>query len=71
MSMTGTFTLHGVAKEVTWEVKVKKAGNVITGLATLKDMRYDDFKITRPNIGGFVSVDEVVTLQVTIVAVAA
>lgn len=68
MTMTGRFTLHGVEKEVTWEVRAKKAGGVITGLATLKDIRYDDYKIARPNIGGFVSVEETVTLQVTIVA---
>jgi polyisoprenoid-binding protein YceI len=59
--------LHGVQKEVTWDVKAMRQGNVMTALATL-EMLYSDFNITPPNIAGFVSVEDDVTLQVQIVA---
>ena len=56
-----------MTKEVTWDVKAKKQGNVITGLATVK-FTFEDFGMSPPNIGGFVSVQDHVTLQVQIVA---
>jgi polyisoprenoid-binding protein YceI len=67
MQLTGMMDLHGVQKELTWEVKARKEGNVITALATVKFL-YADFNITPPNIAGFVSVEDDVTLQVQIVA---
>jgi polyisoprenoid-binding protein YceI len=68
--LTGMLDLHGVQKEVTWEVKAKREGNVMTALATTTFL-YADFNITPPNIGGFVSVEDDVTLQVQIIAEAA
>ncbi|MBI5948118.1 MAG: YceI family protein [Chloroflexi bacterium] len=67
MQLTGTFDLHGVKKEVTWELKVKKDGEILSGLATLK-FKYTDFGITKPDIGGFVTVESEVTIQVQIFA---
>lgn len=67
MQMTGTFDLHGVQKEVTWDVKARKEGAGFAALATLT-VNYSDYNINRPNIAGFVTVDETVTLQVQIVA---
>lgn len=67
MQLTGILDLHGVKKEVTWEVKAKKDGGVLTALATL-NFKYADFGITAPNIAGFVSVEDNVTLQVQLVA---
>ena len=55
--LTGKLDLHGVQKEVTWEVKALREGDVITALATL-NILYADFNITPPNIAGFVSVEE-------------
>lgn len=65
--LTGQMTLHGVTKEVTWEVKARREGNIMTALATL-EMLYSDFDITPPNIAGFVSVEDDVILQMDIVA---
>jgi polyisoprenoid-binding protein YceI len=65
--LTGTMTLHGVTKDVTWEVKARREGDIMTALATL-EMLYSDFDITPPNIAGFVSVEDDVTLQMDIVA---
>jgi polyisoprenoid-binding protein YceI len=66
-TLTGTLDLHGVKKEITWDVKARRDGNLMTGLATVK-FRYDDFGMSPPNIGGFVSVQDDVTIQVQIVA---
>ncbi len=67
LTLTGMMDLHGVQKEITWEVKARREGDVITALATVNFL-YADFNITPPNIGGFVSVEDDVTLQVQIVA---
>jgi polyisoprenoid-binding protein YceI len=67
LQLTGILDLHGVQKEVTWDVKARRAGNVITATATL-NFPYSDFNIPVLNIGGFVTVEEDVTLQVQIVA---
>ena len=68
IQLTGMLDLHGVQKEVTWDTKAKRDANVITALATLKDIRYDDFNIQKLNIGGFVSVQDTVSIQVSVVA---
>lgn len=70
LTLTGTLDIHGVQKEVTWDLKARREGNVITGLATVNFL-YADFGITAPNIAGIVSVEDDVTLQVQVVAQAA
>jgi len=67
LQLTGAMDLHGVQKEITWEVKARREGNVITGLATVK-FKFADFNIAVLNIAGFVSVQDEVTLQVQLVA---
>ncbi len=67
MQMTGTLDLHGVQKDLTWELKAIREANVITGLATVNFL-FSDFNITPPNIAGFVSVQDDATLQMQIVA---
>lgn len=65
--MTGVLELHGVEREVTWEVQARREGDVITALATTTFL-YADFGVTAPNIAGFVSVADDVTLQMQIIA---
>jgi polyisoprenoid-binding protein YceI len=67
LQLTGLLDLHGVQKEVTWELKALRDGNVMTALATV-NFKYAEFNIQQLNIGGFVSVDDNVTLQVQVVA---
>lgn len=67
LTMTGTLDLHGVQRELTWEVQAKRESNVISALATVTFL-FSDFDITPPNIGGFVSVSNEATLQIQIVA---
>jgi polyisoprenoid-binding protein YceI len=65
--LTGIMDLHGVQKELTWEVKARLQGNVMTALATV-NFRYEEFNIPVLNIANFVSVEDDVTLQVQVVA---
>lgn len=65
--LTGALDLHGVQREVTWDVQARREGDIFTALATV-NFRYDDFNVPVLNIGGFVSVEDDVTLQVQIVA---
>jgi polyisoprenoid-binding protein YceI len=66
MQLTGLLDLHGVEREVTWEVVAVRAGSVMTALATVNFL-YADFDITPPNIAGFVTVEDDVTLQVQLI----
>jgi polyisoprenoid-binding protein YceI len=65
--LTGMLDVHGVQKEVTWEVKARRDGNLMTGLATVT-FRFDDFGMAPPNIANFVAVEDDVTIQVQVVA---
>ena len=67
LTLTGTLDLHGVKKDVTWDVKARRDVGVITALATTK-FNFEDFNIPVLNIAGFVSVQDHVTLQVQVVA---
>lgn len=67
MKLTGMLDLHGVKKEVTWDVKMKKEGSAISALATVSFL-YSDFNIPVLTIAGLVSVQDDVTLQVQVVA---
>jgi polyisoprenoid-binding protein YceI len=67
LMLTGTLDLHGVQREVTWEVQARRESDVITALATLT-VAFADFDITPPNIAGFVSVEDQATLQVQLIA---
>jgi polyisoprenoid-binding protein YceI len=65
--MTGILDLHGVQREIIWEVEARREGGVVTALATTT-FNFADFDIVPPNIAGFVTVGEDVTLQVQIIA---
>jgi len=67
LTLTGTLDLHGVQKDVTWDVKARRDAGVITALATTK-FNFGEFNIPILNIAGFVSVQDGVTLQVQVVA---
>jgi len=65
-TLAGTLDLHGVQRDVSWEVEARREGNVITALATLT-IDFADFDITPPNIAGFVSISNEATLQVQVI----
>lgn len=68
LQLTGLLTLHGVQREVTWDVKARWDQSVITALATTS-VSYEDFDITVPNVGRTVSSKSRVTVQAEIVSV--
>lgn len=63
----GSLELHGVKRQVVWDVKATRQANVISAIATL-DFKFADYGITPPNIGGFVSVQDHGQLQAVIIA---
>jgi polyisoprenoid-binding protein YceI len=67
LALTGMMDLHGVQKELTWDLVARRQGDVITALATVNFL-YEDFDIPVLNIAGIVSVEEDVTLQVQLIA---
>ncbi len=67
LQLTGTLGLHGVQREVTWDVKARRDGNVISALATLT-LPFADFGITPPTFAQLVSIDDEATLQVQLIA---
>ena len=67
LQLTGTLDLHGVQKEVTWEVKAFREGDAISALATVT-ISFADFDITPPTFQGLVSISDEATLQVQLIA---
>jgi polyisoprenoid-binding protein YceI len=65
--LLGTLDLHGVRRQVIWDVKATRQANVISAIATL-DFNFSDYDINPPNIGGFVSVQDHGQLQAVIIA---
>ena len=70
LQLTGTLDLHGVQKEVTWEVKAYRQGDAISALATVT-VAFADFNMTAPTFAQIVSIDDKATLQVQLIAQAA
>lgn len=66
-TLVGTLELKGVSREISWELQAARQGDVISALATTNFL-YADFGIPVLNIGGFVSVEDDVTLQVQLIA---
>ena len=67
LTLGGVLDIHGVQNQVTWDVRARRDGNVITALATIT-FRFDDFGIRPPSFAGFVSVGDELTLQLQFVA---
>ena len=67
LALGGLLDIHGVEKQVTWDVRARREGNVITALATIT-FSFDDFGIRPPSFAGFVSVGDELTLQLQFVA---
>ena len=70
LQLTGTLDLHGVQKEVTWEVKAYRQGDAISAVATVT-VALADFDMTAPTFAQIVSIDDKATLQVQLIAQAA
>ena len=67
LQLTGTLDLHGIQRDVTWDVKARREGNIVSALATLV-VPFDDFDITPPTFAQLVSISDEATLQVQLIA---
>ena len=68
--LTGTMTVHGTTKPVTWSVTAKRDGKSLTGKATTTIV-FGDFGMTPPKAGAVVSVKDEIRLEIELVATAA
>lgn len=67
ITLVGDLTFHGVTRLAAWEATVTKDGEALTGTATTS-FTFPDFEIEKPIIGPVVGIDDVVTLEVDLVA---
>ena len=49
LTLSGTMTIRGISKPVTWQVKARQAGNLLSATADT-DFNMTDFGITPPNV---------------------
>ena len=61
--LIGDVTLHGVTKEVTWNV-VATFGNELVGGRATTTIDYAMFNLTKPSLARLVSVDDKIELEI-------
>lgn len=61
--LIGNVTLHGVTKEVTFDVVATLRGGTVAGLAR-GSLLFADFKITKPSVPVLLSVDDKIQIEV-------
>jgi polyisoprenoid-binding protein YceI len=65
--LTGLQTIHGVQKEVTWDVTATRDGNALNGTATTA-FTFGDFGMTPPSARSVISVVDAIRLEVALAA---
>jgi polyisoprenoid-binding protein YceI len=65
--LTGSMSIHGVTKPVTWNVTAKRDGKALSGKATTT-VTFGDFGMTPPKVGAVVSVKDEIRLEISLVA---
>ena len=66
-TLVGNFTLHGVTKAMAWEATASRDGDTLTGSAKTEfDMA--DFDIEKPIVGSVLSIEDVIQLEIDLVA---
>jgi polyisoprenoid-binding protein YceI len=68
--MTGVLLVHGVQREVTWDVTARRDGTQLTGRAVTA-VKFGDFGMTPPRADPVVSVVDEIRLELNLVAVQA
>lgn len=67
IQLVGDLTIHNVTKTVTWEAEVTLAEGAITGTATTT-ITIEEWDMEKPIIGPVVSIDDEVTLNISVSA---
>ncbi len=62
LSLTGTFTIHGVAKKETLPVELSLSGSTLEAVGALS-FPWSEFGMTAPSVGGFVNVTGKATME--------
>ncbi len=65
--LTGKMTIHGVTKDLTWDVNARRDGPSLTGTATTS-FRFEDFGMRPPQVAVVLSVVDEIRLEVSLVA---
>jgi polyisoprenoid-binding protein YceI len=66
-TLVGNFTLHGVTRTMAWEATASRDGATLTGSAKTEfDMA--DFEIQKPIVGSVLSIEDVIQLEIDLVA---
>jgi polyisoprenoid-binding protein YceI len=60
--LVGDLTVHGVTKQVVWNVTATRSGNALSGTATT-EFTFEDFGMTVPSVMVVLSVDDNIRLQ--------
>lgn len=66
LTLSGTMTIRGTGKPVTWQVKARQAGDVLTATADT-DIKMTDFGLNPPDVG-FAKAKDDVHIQVVFVS---
>ncbi len=67
--LTGQMTVHGVTKEVSFDVKAKRSGAELTATATVTPaMQFGTFGMTQPRVFTVLSIKDEIRLEVQLVA---
>jgi polyisoprenoid-binding protein YceI len=65
--LTSLMTIHGVQKELTWDVTAQRDGGNVTGTATT-EFKFGDFGMTPPKAPAVLSVVDDIRLEVSLAA---
>jgi polyisoprenoid-binding protein YceI len=63
--LVGDLTIHGVTKQVTWDVAGTLSGDKATGTATTS-FTFADFGLTKPSVGSVLSVADTIKLELNL-----
>jgi polyisoprenoid-binding protein YceI len=67
--LTGQMTIHGVTKDVSFDVKAKRSGSDLTATATVTPaMQFGTFGMTQPRVFTVLSIKDEIRLEVQLVA---
>ncbi|MCA9860770.1 MAG: YceI family protein [Thermomicrobiales bacterium] len=67
-TLVGNFTLHGVTRTMAWEVTALRDGDSLTGSAK-SEFDMADFEIQKPIVGSVLTIEDVIQLEIDLVAV--
>ena len=67
--LTGQMTIHGVTKDISFDVKAKRSGSDLTATATVTPaMQFGTFGMTQPRVFTVLSIKDEIRLEVQLVA---